>query len=245
MVRKEENPRAVSHDASRVCNVCSLEPECISWDLEQADYEKLDSIARHPPVVVEGNHLFRVGDNLTAVYAVRTGSFKTYAFNSDGHEHVLGFVFSGELIGFDGVYSRRHGCNAIAVEESAVCALPYYDLSYLMGRSTTLREQILRLASQGFGDRFVDSHLSPEARLANFLLDISRRTGNGEASGPLGLPVSTYDIGSYLRIAPQEIDSLLAYLMRQGIIYLNDRRLTLLNPDRLSQLASQKWPTKA
>ncbi len=189
----------------------------------------------------DGDHLFRVGDILTAVYVVRTGSFKTYAFNSDGREYTLGFAFTGELLGFDGVYSRRHGCNAVAVEDSSVCALPYHDLASLMGRSKTLREQILRLASQGFGDRIVNASLSSEARLANFLLETSRRTGNGDTSEPIALPMSTRDMASYLRLTVQEIDSLFTYLMHKDIIYLKGSRLHLLNPEKLNQIAQQKF----
>jgi len=149
-------------------------------------------------------------------------------------------VFAGELLGFDGVYSRRHGCNAVAVEESNVCALPYEDLASIMGRSKTLREQILRLASQGFGDRLVNASLAPEARFANFLLDTSRRTGNGDGSEPVRLPMSTYDMASYLRVTVQEIDSFFSYLMRQDIIHLKDNRLHLLNSDKLIQIAREK-----
>lgn len=240
MAPHQENPGSMGHDKNRGCEVCTLEPGCITWDLGETDSDQLERIVEHPPTVEQGNHLFQVGDTLTAVYAVRSGSFKTYAFNSDGHEYVLGFIFAGELLGFDGVYSRRHGCNAVAVEESSVCALPYQDLASLMGRSKTLREQILRLASQGFGDRIVNASLTPEARLANFLLDTSRRTGNGDASELLRLPMSTYEMASYLRLTAQEIDSLFACLMRKKLIRLNGSRLLLLDPDRLGQVALRK-----
>ena len=240
MVREDKNPGTAGFGTSRVCNVCSLEPECITWDLGDAESDKLGSIIKHPPVLGEGRHLFQVGDPLTAVYAVRSGSFKTYAFNSDGQEHVLGFVFPGELIGFDGVYSRRHGCNTIAVEDSAVCALPYFDLASLMEGSATLREQVLRLAGQGLGDRIVNASLTPEVRFANFLLDMYRRTGNGDASAPMDLRMSTFDLASYLRVTEQEIEGLFAYYMRKNIIDLNGRRLELLDPDSLRHIIRQK-----
>lgn len=240
LVRQEESSGRVGRDEAHRCQVCSLDPGCISWDLGQTDLRQLESVVEHPPAVEVGDHLFQVGDNLTEIYVVRTGLFKTYAFNSDGREYVLGFAFAGELLGFDGVYSRRHGCNAIAVENSNVCALPYQDLASLLGRSKTLREQILRRASQGFGDRIVNASLSPEARLANFLLETSRRTGNGGPSEPLEFPISTYDLASYLRITTREIDSLFRYFLGKRIIYLDNRRLQLLDPDTLIQIAGKQ-----
>ena len=243
MVPGQESPWIADHGTSRGCEVCALDPGCIAWNLAEGDSDQLGRVVEHPPAVEEGEHLFQVGENLTSVYAVRTGSFKTYAFNSDGHEYVLGFVFAGELLGFDGVYSPRHGCNAVAVEESNVCALPYQDLASLIGGSRTLREQILQLASQGFGDRIVNASLSPEARFANFLLDMFRRNGNGDASEPVKLPMSTYDMASYLRVTAQEIESMFTYLGRKDIIDLKLTGCTfLIRPNLFRSL--EKIPNK-
>lgn len=204
------------------------------------DYVGLERIISHPPALDEGEHLFQVGDSLTAVYAVRSGIFKTYAFDSDGQEYVLGFAFPGELVGFDGVYSRRHGCNATAIEDSSVCALPYFDLASLMKDSAMLREQVLRLASRRFGENLVNASLTPEARFANFLLEMHRRTGNGDATDSMDLGISTCDLANYLRVSVHEIEGLFAYYIRKNIIDLNGRRLALLDPDGLKQAVSQK-----
>ncbi len=222
------------------CSVCSLEPGCIAWDVGREDCGKLERIVEHPPILNEGTHLFRMGDGLSRIYAVRAGVFKSYAFNSDGDAHVLGFSFSGELIGFDGVYSRRHGCNAVAVQDSAVCALPYFDLASLMESSPSLRQQILLLASQGFGDRIVNASLATEARLALFLLDVSKRSGDGDVLTPVAFPIPAFDIASYLRITMQDVENLLVYLVRKNVIALTGAQLRILDPERLKKIAGQK-----
>ena len=239
-MREEEIPGVSGDGSGRICSVCSLGPECISWSLDRADYDELGRIVSHPPALDEGKHLFQVGDLLTSVYAVRTGTFKTYAFDSLGKEYVLRFVFPGELLGFDGVYARRHGCNAVAVEGSTVCALPYFDLASLMEDSVMLREQILRLASQGFGDRVVNARLTPEARFANLLLDFHRRTGNGDGSEPMCLPMPSYDLANYLRVTEQDIEGMFAHYMHRKIIDFHGNRLVLLDPDGLKHAASKK-----
>jgi len=240
LVQEDKNAGIIGNGTDRVCSVCAWDPECISWNLGQGDYDKLASLVSHPPVLEEGKHLFQAGDDLTAVYAVRTGAFKTYAFNSDGQEYVLGFAFPGELVGFDGVYSRRHGCNAMAVEDSSVCALPYFNLASLMEASAMLREQILRLASQGFGNGIVNARLTPEARLANFLLDMHKRRGNGDASDALYLQMSTCDLANYLRVSVVEIEGLFAYYKQEKVIDKDGSRLELLDLDSLREATLQK-----
>lgn len=205
--------------------------------MEETDYGRLESIVEQPPVLDEGSHLYRTGDSLTAVYAVRAGAFKTYAFDSGGREHVLGFVLAGELLGFDGVYGRRYGCNAVAVQESGVCALPYHDLAFLMRSATNLREQMLRLASRGFADPTINSSLAPEARLARFLIDISRRSRNGDAAGTFEFPMPLRDIAGYLRVATQDLDSLFSYFKREDIISVSGSRVRFRDTDRLNRIA--------
>ena len=240
-MQKEEKTGATGLSVKQICGVCSLEPECIPWNLGDAHRGRLDGIIEHPPLLNEGEHLFQSGENLTTVYVVRTGAFKTYVFDSEEHEHVLGFSLPGELLGFDGVYPRVHGCNAVALQDSAVCALPYFDFASLMKRAAGLREQILQLASPGFSDRVIYSSLSTEARLARFLMDLSRRTSNhADSSVIFELPMPLLDIASFLRVTPQDIDRLFAYYMNEGIISLSASRMQLKDPDRLDQIARGK-----
>jgi CRP-like cAMP-binding protein len=42
----------------------------------------------------------------------------------DGRDQVTGFQMTGELLGLDGISSETHTCNAIALEDSEVCAIP-------------------------------------------------------------------------------------------------------------------------
>jgi hypothetical protein len=48
--------------------------------------------------------------------------FKTDVMIEDGRDQVTGFQMTGELLGLDGISSEIHSCNAIALEDSEVCA---------------------------------------------------------------------------------------------------------------------------
>ena len=88
------------------CPFCSGEPECLHWNLSAGESRRVSGIVEQPPGLDAGEHLFRVGESLESVYAVRSGAFKMYAFESDGSQCVLGFSLPGELLGFDGVYAN-------------------------------------------------------------------------------------------------------------------------------------------
>lgn len=241
-MRKEKDAQGVPPQSGQLCPVCSLEPQCLHWDLDGAESQRLEEIVRQPPALNGGQHLFHVGDTLASLFAVRTGAFKTYAFDAQGREYVLGFSLAGELIGFDGVYSRRHGCNAVALRDSAVCVLPYIDLAELMGSIHRLREQILRLASRNFRNHAVDGDQSPEGRVARFLVDLAARTNHlpdGGRGVDLELPMTRDDIASYLHLNTETLADTFAALGDGGVISLDGSGLRLQDWASLERIADQ------
>ena len=60
-----------------------------------------------------------------AICAIRAGSFKTDVILEDGRDQVTGFQMTGEVLGLDGISTEHHSCNAIALEDSEVCVIPF------------------------------------------------------------------------------------------------------------------------
>jgi len=60
-----------------------------------------------------------------ALYAVRSGFFKSTLVLEDGRDQVTGFCMPGEILGMDGIGQEQHTSNAIALEDSEVCIIPY------------------------------------------------------------------------------------------------------------------------
>jgi hypothetical protein len=59
-----------------------------------------------------------------AIYAIRSGFFKTDVLLEDGREQVTGFQMAGELLGLDGISTEHHSCNAVALEDSESAPSP-------------------------------------------------------------------------------------------------------------------------
>ena len=62
---------------------------------------------------------------------IRAGSFKTDVILEDGRDQVTGFQMTGEVLGLDGISNEQHSCNAIALEDSEVCVIPFSRLEEL------------------------------------------------------------------------------------------------------------------
>jgi len=207
--------------------------------LEPTDLERLQSMVRHVGPMPVGRYLFRVGDRFTAIYAVRSGCIKSYSLDAGGHELVHGFHLHGDLLGFDAVYPDRHRCNALVLESSSVCVIPYRDVVRLSVEFHSLHSQVLRLMSREFSRQLLFAEGSGATqRIAAFLLDIySRLHQAGSAEYEFRLPMSREDISNYLGITPETLSRLIAKLHRKGLIDVDRRRIRLVNPVRLDLLA--------
>jgi CRP/FNR family transcriptional regulator len=241
MQRKKTGPRQPLRQVPQGCSVCTLQPACLPWELEPADIENLERIVDRSATVTAGKHLFRFGEPLRSVYVVRSGAFKNYRMDAGGRERVLGFILPGELVGVDGIYPRRHESNAIALGDSAICELPYAELTALMERSDGLRRQMLRLVSRdgvytlGFS---LDS--TADQRIATFLLNLSHRAQtNGRSATELELLMSHQDIASYLRMHVESVTRILDRFSAEGMLKLDGRHLTLLDLGQIGDVASR------
>ena len=211
---------------------------CLPLGLETDDMQKLEAIVHTRGPIRSGEHLFREGDNFQALYAVKTGALKTYTIDSQGREHVLGFQIAGELVGLDGIHSGRNRCNAMALQTTSVCALPFARLEQLSRDVPGLQSQILRVMSRELSAsaQLATEH-SAEERLAGFLLSLSRRYARrGLAQTTLSLPMPRRDIASHLRLATETVSRLFARFQEEKIVAVRRREVEILDLDTLSKL---------
>ena len=225
------------------CGFCSLRDLCWPIGLEPSELARLHSMIRRSGPLAVGNHLFGVGERFTAIYAVLSGCIKSYSIGAGGHELVHGFHLRGELLGFDAVHPDRHRCNAVILESSSVCIIPYQDIARLSVEFHSLHNHVLRVMSREFSRQLMFTEgFDATQRIAAFLMDVHCRLYQpGAAEHEFRLPMSREDISNHLGIAPETLSRLIAKLQRKGLIEVDRRRIRLLNPVRLGLMAQGKY----
>jgi CRP/FNR family transcriptional regulator len=211
--------------------------------LNRDEMAQLDAVIRQSRRLKRGEYLFRSGEGFRSLYAVRTGYFKTCVSSQDGREQVTGFHMSGELMGLDGISSNLHGCDAIALEDSEVCELPFNRMETLGRDIPSLQHHFFRLMSREIvRDQSVMlllGNMKAEERLAAFLLNLSQRlSARGFAANDFILRMSREEIGSFLGLKLETVSRTLSKFQQQGWLVVDHKHIQLVKPEELKQLVA-------
>lgn len=238
-----DNPIIKFSELKSHCQSCSLYDLCLPMGLETKDMDRLDSVIKRRQSINKNMFLYRMGDSLKSVYAIRSGSFKTYITNPDGTEQIIGFSLPGELLGMDAISENEHACSAKALETSSVCEIPFDRLEALARDIPNLQHQLFRLMSkeiqQDQHSMLLLAQMPAETRLASFLLGMSERLNKrGYAAGEFILSMPRSDIANLLGMAVETISRILSHFQDDKLLNVERKHITILDLDKLRQLAT-------
>ncbi|MEO6421490.1 MAG: fumarate/nitrate reduction transcriptional regulator Fnr [Candidatus Nitrotoga sp.] len=215
------------------CSTCNLRKLCLPVNLSHIEMERLDDLITRKGVYRHGSILYRSGDKFQALYAIRTGFFKTQILNEDGREQVTGFQMAGEIIGMDGISSDAHTCDAVALEDSEICEIPFNRLEDLGRELPPLQRHLHRILSREIvrdqNIMLLLGSMRAEERLAAFLLNLSQRFAvRGYSPTSFQLRMTRQEIGSYLGLKLETVSRALSHLQESRLINVRNRSLEIL-----------------
>jgi CRP/FNR family transcriptional regulator len=225
------------------CAGCSMHQLCLPMGMDDAEIIRLDEVIGRRRRVQRDERLYQMDQPFTNLYAIRFGHFKTFQVNPSGDQQITGFQMGGELLGMDAISGDRHHCDAVALEDSEVCEIPFSRLEELFGHIPTLLRHFHRIMSQEI-TREQNVMLSlgsmrAEQRFAVFLVNLSARyAARGYSATSFQLRMPREDIGNYLGLTIESISRLLARFKKQGLIKVERREIELLEPLMLKALAA-------
>jgi CRP/FNR family transcriptional regulator len=216
---------------------------CLPVGLSAEDVARLDNLVAARRTVPRGQAPFRTGDAFDSLYAVRTGFFKTRVASEDGRDQVTGFQMAGELLGLDGIGTDRHTCDAVALEDSQVCVIPYQELEALSREFTVLQHQFHRIMSREIvrdhGVMLLLGSMRAEQRLAAFLLNLIKRLqARGFSASALVLRMTREEIGSYLGLKLETVSRTFSKFQEDGLLEVRQRQIKIVDLAALQALVN-------
>ena len=237
--------KVVSIDSLRShCATCSMRTLCLPVGLTDTDIDQLEGLLGNRTKLKKGDALFRNGAPFTALYAVKLGSLKTTVLSNDGREQVSGYHMAGDLLGLDGMGDDRHGCEAIALEDSELCVIPFTRIEELARHGPALQHNLHKFMSREIERdhrvMLLLGSMRAEERLAAFLLNLSERyKTRGYSSTEFVLRMTREEIGSYLGLKLETVSRLFSKFQEEGLVMVAGRSIKIIDMPVLKQLVGQ------
>jgi len=225
------------------CQNCSISELCLPFSLNDKELDSLDNIIDRKRPIHKGDKIFSDGQELNALFAIRSGTFKTFTVNEQGEEQITGFHLAGDLLGFDAIAESEHPSFAQALETSMVCEIPYDNLDQLSNTMPKLKKQVLRLMSNEIKtDQEMLTLLNrknAEQRVATFIVSLSERYhARGLSSTEFRLTMTRSDIGNYIGLTVETISRLLNRFHKSGLIKVDGKLISIIDIDSLCDTAA-------
>ncbi|MDD2722599.1 MAG: helix-turn-helix domain-containing protein [Methylovulum sp.] len=234
------------------CPDCRLSELCLPYGLQRDEVKQLATIVKNQRLLQFDDFLYLLGEECRCLYAVKSGSFRSFIANGDGLEQTIGFYLPGEIMGLDALQHDRFSCSTIALETSTVCEVPLSRLNSLCNEIPGLQMQMMRILGKEIAsdhDTIVLlGHRTAIERVATFLLMLSQRyAALGFSSTTFNLSMRRQDIANFLGLTIETVSRQLAELSKQGIITVKQRIIkindlpslkTIVNPCAGQQLTT-------
>ena len=218
---------------------------CLPMGLTPDAMRELDALITIRRHFKRGNSVFRCGDRFGALYAIRSGSCKVTLATEEGREQVSGYHIMGDIMGFDGIASGRHGARAVALEDTEMCEIPFARLEELCQRLASLQHNLHRLLSREVTRDenllLVLGSMGAEERVVAFLLNLSNRyRQRGYSPTEFVLRMTRGEIGSYLGLTLETVSRVFSHLQEQGAIKAEKKVVQLVNLPALRAMINER-----
>ena len=199
--------------------------------------DKIASIAV-PKTAEKGGIIFSDGEAANGFYVVADGSVKIYKLSAEGKEKILHIFGPAEPFGEVPVFAgSKFPASAQAVAKSRLLFFPREAFVRLVTDTPSLCLNMLAVLSvrlRQFTDQIENLSLKEvPARLASYLLSLSKEQGSSEA---VNLPISKGQLAGLLGTIPETLSRIFARMAQQELIEVTGRRICLLDRNGIEDL---------
>ncbi len=211
--------------------------------LSPTELNRIDELVTTRRKIKQGTTLFSNGEKFTSLYAIRSGFFKTCLTTTDGREQVTGFQMTGEIMGLDGIVNDLHTCNAIALEDTEVCVMPFDRIEEISREVNALQHHVHKIMSREIvrehGVMLLLGSMRAEERLAVFLLNLVQRLhARGFSKSQLILRMSREEIGSFLGLKLETVSRTFSKFSDDGMVEVKRRNIRILDIEALKLMVN-------
>lgn len=225
------------------CGACQAESFCLQSTFSGEQLRKFKQAIRVKGPFQRGKTIYREGQPFNSIYIIQSGSVKTELCTVNGMLEVTAFYLTGELLGLDSIGSEHYPADAVAMEETWLCELPYHQLKTMCQNCGEFQlALILRLGRTINADVYqwaLARNLKAKQKVAWFIFNLFKRVRSRHTSDlrTIPLPMRKTDIANYLGLAPESLSRALHALEEEGMIINQAKHIHLTDLQKAQTLS--------
>jgi CRP/FNR family nitrogen fixation transcriptional regulator len=196
--------------------------------------DPIDQIGTEVPFARNGQ-FYCEGEPATYLYRIISGVARIYRMTTEGRRQIVAFYVPGDLFGFEA--GETHMLSAEAITDTRVRMVKRTAMMTIAAEDDDVAHQLWLCVGREIRrnqEHILQFSRPARARVASFLLEMSRRMPNANAAA---LSISRQDIGDFLDLRIETVSRILMRFARSGVIsFSNNRSISVRNPTFLAQL---------
>ncbi|WP_116964033.1 Crp/Fnr family transcriptional regulator [Fastidiosibacter lacustris] len=221
----------------KTCHFCDCHKLCHLFHVNPIDTLNFIKVQTNICHIKKGQSLYKTQDKITAIFIIRTGSFKLVNQN----DYIVDFCLQGDALGFDAIESSAHTLTAIALEDSAICAFDYYSLIQALPQKPIVILDFLQLISKklNLAINSLDTTQEAYVKLASFIYKLANHQKRcGYSNKSFMLPMKYLEIANHLNLSIETISRAFKSLTNNTILSTKHKEITILDFERLKSIAT-------
>lgn len=189
----------------------------------------------------KGEDIYHQNNRINGCYFVSSGIVKIFQTGAEGKEQIIRFAKKGDLIAFRSVINQELACtSAKAVEDSVLYYIPGSVLINLLKTNSEFSYQMIRITCKELGESncyITDiAQKSVRERLAEVLTMLISDFGL-DNDKILQILITREELANMVGTATESVIRLLSEFKNEKILESQGRKLRILNPRMLSDIA--------
>jgi CRP/FNR family transcriptional regulator len=179
-------------------------------------------------IVHEGDAVFTIGQRFERLSVVHAGSVKLVDLSAEGQQRVTGLRLRGDWLGFDGLATGVHACDAIALDTGEIWSFTYDGVM----KACVNCPALLAALNTAMSETIAQQHrrlsalctLSADGRVADYLQGLAQALAQrGLRWDRIDLRLSRAEIGQQLGLTLESVSRAFSRLVRERLIDFPER----------------------
>jgi CRP-like cAMP-binding protein len=194
------------------------------------------SVQRHRDIITEGR-------SYDSFFIIIEGNAIRYRILNDGRRQIINMVLPGDIVGILGSFTDSSLYSTKALTDMTIAVVPIARLNSMINTNPRLITKIfwsLSCETTIYAEHLIDlGRRSALERVGHFLLELLARlqTVGLAQDHSYKIPLTQELLGDALGLSIPHVNRVLRRLREDGLVVVEDQRVTIQNIDALSELA--------